>query len=164
MVDTATRENEPDNPVGSGRVERTRYRVARLIGLLLILEAAGLAGIMGLEFSQIGWWVRTEGLSEPSRPEAEALASVLLVPTAALALLAALSLLVLARRGWFLAAVSQGIGLGVCLWLYSETEPEPVYVYPVMVCCIVLVLYLNSRTVRTLFHPAQAPPQRDGQP
>ena len=163
MADTVTHESEPDGPIGFERVERARYRPVRLIGLLLILEAAGLVGIMVLEFSQVNWWIQVEELPDLSRQEVEALASVLLVPTAGLSFLAALSLIILARRGWLLAAISQGLGLGVCLWLYSETEPEPVYVYPVMVYCIVIVLYLNSRTVRMLFHTGQVPREEEEQ-
>jgi len=135
-----------------------------LIGLLLILETVGLVGIMVLEFSQVNWWIQVQELSELSRREVEALATVLLIPTAVLSFLAALSLLILARRGWLLAAVSQGLGLGVCLWLYSETEPELVYVYPVMAYCIFIVLYLNSRTVRHLFHKVQSPPEEVERP
>jgi len=163
MADTVTHESEPDGPIGFERVERARYRPVRLIGLLLILEAAGLVGIMVLEFSQVNWWIQVEELPDLSRQEVEALASVLLVPTAGLSFLAALSLIILARRGWLLAVISQGLGLGVCLWLYSETEPEPVYVYPVMVYCIVIVLYLNSRTVRMLFHTGQVPREEEEQ-
>ena len=164
MADTVTHESEPDGPIGFERVERARYRPVRLIGLLLILEAAGLVGIMVLEFSQVNWWIQVEELPDLSRQEVEALASVLLVPTAGLSFLAALSLIILARRGWLLAVISQGLGLGVCLWLYSETEPEPVYVYPVMVYCIVIVLYLNSRTVRMLFHTGQGQPEEAERP
>jgi len=163
MADTVTHESEPDGPIGFERVERARYRPVRLIGLLLILEAAGLVGIMVLEFSQVNWWIQVEEVPDLSRQEVEALASVLLVPTAGLSFLAALSLIILARRGWLLAVISQGLGLGVCLWLYSETEPEPVYVYPVMVYCIVIVLYLNSRTVRMLFHTGQVPREEEEQ-
>jgi hypothetical protein len=39
--------------------------------------------------------------------------------------------------------------------LYAELEP--VFVYPAMVYCIVMVLYLNSRDVRTVFHPGREP-------
>ncbi|MGI8911361.1 MAG: hypothetical protein ACR2JR_12540 [Rubrobacteraceae bacterium] len=145
-------------------VHRERYRPVRLIGLLLILETVGLVGILGLEFSQVNWWIQVQELPELSRQEVEALTTVLLVPTAVLSFLAALSLLILARRGWLLAAVSQGLGLGVCLWLYSETEPEPVYVYPIMVYCIFIVLYLNSRTVRALFHKRQGQPGKAERP
>jgi len=145
-------------------VQRARYRPVRLIGLLLILETAGLVGILAFEFSQVNWWIQVQELSDLSRQEVEALATVLFIPTAVLSFLAALSLLILARRGWLLAAISQGLGLGVCLWLYSETEPDPVYVYPVMVYCIFIVLYLNSRTVRMLFHTGQGQPEEVERP
>jgi hypothetical protein len=117
---------------------------------------------MAFQFFRAGWRENlTGGLAEWT---AEELAPALFVPTAALALLAALSFLVFSRRGWILAAVSQGLGLAACLWLTSEMEPEPIYVYPIMVYCILLVLYLNSRTVRTLFQPTQPAMRRGGRP
>lgn len=141
-------------------VHRERYRPVRLMGLLLVLQAAGLAGLVLFQLPRIEWrGIQTQVLSMRT---AESLAPVLFVPTAALALLAALSFLVFSRRGWVPAAVSQGLGLGVCLWLYSGTPP--LYIYPIMASCIVLVLYLNSRTVRTVFHPGRVPPERDVQP
>jgi hypothetical protein len=69
--------------------------------------------------------------------------------------MSALSFLLLRRKGWLLAAISQGLSLGVCLWLYSQTQPW--YVYPIMAYCILMILYLNSQDVRVMFHPRRAP-------
>ena len=55
---------------------------------------------------------------------------VLFVPSGVLTLLSALSFLLMRRRGWLLAAISQGLSLGGGLWLYSWYQP--VYVYPIM--------------------------------
>lgn len=170
LADTATHGNAPDGPIGFERVERASYRPVRLIGLLLLLEAAGLVGVIFLEHLQVRLWVTADALRKVSLREIEVLAtdrvlaSALFIPTAALALLGALSFLILFRRGWVLAAMSQGLGLVACLWLYSQSEPEPVYVYPITLYCILLVFYLNSRTVRALFQPGQAPKRRVGRP
>ena len=75
---------------------------------------------------------------------------MLFAPSAVLAALAAFGFLFLSRRGWILAALSQGASLAICLWLYSGSAP--LYVYPVMVYCILMVLYLNSHDVRVVFH------------
>lgn len=158
MADTVTRGGRLVPGSGPDPVRRARYRPVRLIGLLLVLQSAGIAGLVLFQFSRVRW----RGPQDLSAQTAESLASVLFVPTAALALLAALSFLVFSRRGWTVAAISQGLGLGVCLWLYSEITP--IYVYPIMVSCIVLVFYLNSRTVRVLFHPRQVSSKRGGSP
>jgi len=125
------------------------YRPVRVIGLLLILEVLGLAGLGVYEFAQVDWQqLRPEA---PSQRTIEVLALLLFVPPAVMTLLSALSFLLLRRRGWLLAAIAQGVSLGVCLWLYSEFQP--VYVYPIMAYCILIILYLNSQDVRVVFHP-----------
>jgi hypothetical protein len=125
------------------------YRPVRAIGLLLILEVLGLAGLGVYEFAQVDW--QQLGPGAPQQQAIEVLALLLFVPPAVMTLLSALSFLLLRRRGWLLAAIAQGLSLGICLWLYSEFQP--VYVYPIMAYCILMILYLNSQEVRVLFHP-----------
>jgi hypothetical protein len=126
------------------------YRPVRAIGLLLILQVLGLAGLGVYELTQVDWQrVQTE--TSLSQQAIEVLAFILFVPSAVMTLLSALSFLLLRRRGWLLAAIGQGLSLGVCLWLYSELQPW--YVYPVMAYCVVMILYLNSQDVRTIFYP-----------
>ena len=135
----------------SERVEpdKTSYRPVRVIGLLLILEVIGLAGLGAYEALQVDWrQVRFEG--EPSQQVIDALAFVLFAPPAVLTLLSALSFLLLRRKGWLLAAIAQGLSVAVCLWLYSMFQP--VYVYPIMAYCVLMILYLNSHDVRVVFH------------
>jgi hypothetical protein len=137
------------------------YRPVRAIGLLLILQLVGLVGIGAYEFAQVDW--QSIDLDATPPPQAiEAVALALFVPSAVLTLLSALSFLVLRRRGWILAAIGQGLSLAICLWLYSELQPW--YVYPTMAYSIVMILYLNSQDVRTMFHPrrATAKAQRGG--
>jgi hypothetical protein len=129
------------------------YRPIRLIGLLLVLQVIGLAGLGAYEFAQVDWQrIRPEA---PPPQALEVLAFVLFVPSAVLTLVSALSFLLLRRKGWLLAAIGQGLSVAVCLWLYSELQPW--YVYPIMAYCILIILYLNSHDVRMMFHP-----RRDG--
>jgi hypothetical protein len=126
------------------------YRPIRVIGLLLILQVIGLAGLGAYEFSQVDWQ-RVQAEASPPRQVLEVLAFALLVPSVVLTLLSGLSFLLLRRKGWLMAAIGQGLSLAVSLWLYSELQPW--YVYPVMAYGVVMVLYLNSQDVRTIFYP-----------
>lgn len=128
--------------------DTTSYRPIRVIGVLLLLEVAGLAGLGAYELSQVDW--RQVNFENLSQPMTRALGLLLFVPPGILAVISALSFLLLRRRGWLLAAISQGAILAVCLWLYSTLQP--LYVYPVMIYGILLALYLNSRDVRIVFH------------
>ena len=133
------------------------YRPVRVIGLLLVLEVLGLAGLGVYEFAQVDW--QQLGPGTPPQRVIEILALLLFVPPAVMTLLSALSFLLLRRRGWLLAAIAQGVSLGVCLWLY--TEFQPLYVYPIMAYCILMILYLNSQDVRVLFHPRRDKAKRE---
>jgi hypothetical protein len=134
-------------------------RPIRVIGLLLILQVVGLAGLGAYEFTQVDWQ-RVQTGTALSRQAIEVLAFALFVPSAALTLLSALSFLLLRRKGWLPAAIGQGLSLAVCLWLYSELQPW--YVYPVMAYCTLMILYLNSQDVRTMFHPRRVPTKLRG--
>ena len=126
------------------------YRPIRLIGLLLVLQLIGLAGLGAYEFVQVDWQrVRLD--ATPPQQVIEVLAFALFVPSAVLTLLSALSFLLLRRKGWVMAAIGQGLSVAICLWLYTELQPW--YVYPVMAYCTLMILYLNSHDVRMMFHP-----------
>jgi hypothetical protein len=134
-------------------------RPIRVIGLLLILQVVGLAGLGAYEFTQVDWQ-RVQTGTALSQQAIEVLAFALFVPSAVLTLLSALSFLLLRRKGWLGAAIGQGLSLAVCLWLYSELQPW--YVYPVMAYCTLMILYLNSQDVRTMFHPRRVPTKPGG--
>jgi hypothetical protein len=129
------------------------YRPVRAIGLLLAFQVLCLAGLGAHESSQVAWrqtdWLRAVPEAS-SRQVIEAVALILFVPPAVMTLMSALSFLLLRRKGWLLAAISQGLSLGICLWLYSQIQPW--YVYPIMAYCILMILYLNSQDVRVVFH------------
>ena len=129
------------------------YRPIRAVGLLLILQIICLVGLGAYEFVQVDW--QRVRLEVPPQQVIEVLALVLFAPSAVLTLLSSLSFLLLRRKGWILAAIGQGLSLAVCLWLYSQFQPW--YVYPIMAYCTIMILYLNSQDVRTMFHPRRPP-------
>ena len=131
---------------GSGNIS---YRPVRAIGLLLVLQVACLVALGAHEALQVDW--RAVDPEAPSRQVTEAGTLALFIPPAVMTLMSALGFLLLRRRGWLLAAISQGLSLGVCLWLYSQFQPW--YVYPIMAYCILMILYLNSQDVRVVFLP-----------
>ncbi len=134
-------------------------RPIQVIGLLLILQVIGLIGLGAYEFVQVEWQ-RIQLDATPPPQAIEVLAFVLFAPSAVLTLLSALSFLLLRRKGWILAALGQGLCLAVCLWLYSQLQPW--YVYPIMAYCTLMILYLNSHDVRTMFHPRREPAKPGG--
>jgi hypothetical protein len=134
------------------------YRPIRAVGLLLILQVICLVGLGAYEFVQVDW--QRVRLKVPPQQVIEVLALVLFAPSAVLTLLSALSFLLLRRKGWILAAIGQGLSLAVCLWLYSQLQPW--YVYPIMAYCALMILYLNSHDVRTVFHPRRDPAKLGG--
>ncbi len=126
------------------------YRPIRVVGVLLILQLVGLAGLGAYEFTHIDLQrVRLD--ATPSQQVIEVLAFALFVPSGVLTLLSALSFLLLRRKGWVLAAIGQGLSVAICLWLYTELQPW--YVYPIMAYCTLMILYLNSHDVRMMFRP-----------
>jgi hypothetical protein len=139
---------------GSGNIS---YRPVRAIGLLLALQVVCLVGLGAYEFLQVDW--RKVGPETPSRQVIEAVTLALFVPPAVMTLMSALSFLLLRRRGWLLAAISQGLSLGLCLWLYSQNQPW--YVFPIMAYSVLMILYLNSQDVRVVFHPRRTSTRRE---
>jgi hypothetical protein len=129
----------------------TSRRPVRAIGLLLMLEAAGIVAYGAYELSRVDWRSVVAAREAPSRDVVEVLALVLFGPAVVLTLLASLGFLLLRRRGWLLAAISQGAVVATGLWLYAAYEP--VYVYPIMAYAVLMILYLNVHDVRAVFYP-----------
>jgi hypothetical protein len=123
----------------------------RAIGLLLMLEAAGIAAFAAYRFSRVDWRRIAASREAPPAETVETLVLVLFAPAVALTLLSALGFLLLRRRGWLLAAISQGITVATSLWLYTLYEPP--YVYPIMAYAVLMILYLNVHDVRAVFYP-----------
>ena len=137
------------------KADRVSYRPVRLVGVLLVLQAVGLSGLVAyygflrIDLRRLGSWVELRQSMEV------AVVGGVFLPAAILAAVAAVGFLFLRRKGWLLAAIAQTVSLGACLMLYSELQPG--FVYPVMLYSIVMVLYLNSRDVRAVFHPGRDP-------
>ena len=165
--------------------DKTSSRPIRAVGLLLILQAIGLVGLIAYGLLQVDWQqVRSdsqqqglvleiqpdssqqqEGEEESVLEAARAIvAAILFLPSIVLAILGALGFLLFSRRGWLLASLAQTLSLGACMELYYDSVWEkPGFVYPVMVYCILMILYLNSSGVRVVFHSRRKPAKSRGQ-
>lgn len=129
----------------------TSRRPVLAIALLLMLEATGIAAYGAYELSRVNWRSVVAAREVPPGEVVEALVMVLFAPAVVLTLLAALGFLLLRRRGWLLAAISQGVVVATGLWLYAAYEP--MYVYPIMAYAVLMILYLNVHDVRAVFYP-----------
>ena len=129
-------------------------------GALLILQGVGIMGIGVYFFGRIDWdralvvtsgqgLIHVQTVDGPwVKPlEQAVLFAIYYIPPAVLLLLAGLSFLIVRRRGWLLAITAQSLILLACLFAYPD--PRPGFAYPIMAYCILLVLYLNSQSVRT---------------
>src|SRR5829696_8141475 len=88
--------------------------------------------------------------------------AIYFLPPATLLLLAGLGFVLLRRRGWMLASVAQAIIMLVCLFFYGASRPW--FAYPIIAYSILMILLLNSRSVRAVVHrrgltPAEARPE-----
>ena len=147
--------------------QRISYRQVRVVGALLILQGVGLMGLGVYFFGRVDWnralvssgqgQIYVQAIDEPSSQllEQAVLFAIFFLPSAVLLLLAGLSFLVVRRRGWLLATTAQSLILLVCLFAY--TDPRPGFTYPFIAYCILMVLYLNSRSVRAAFHSKEKP-------
>jgi hypothetical protein len=142
--------------------QRTSYPQVRVAGALLILQGVSLMGIGIYFISRIDWdralvftneqgQIHLQTIDGPwLKPlEQAALFAIFFLPPAVLLLLAGLSFLVVRRWGWLLATTAQSLILLVCLFAYPD--PRPGFAYPFIAYCILMVLYLNSRSVRATF-------------
>jgi hypothetical protein len=155
------------------------YRPVRVVGTLLLLQVVGLVSIGVYLFTSIDWdrllaliegQVQTQGarvsldihLPGPLEKQlGQAIAFVIFfLPPAVLLLVAGLSFILLRRRGWLLASVAQSVVLLACLFSYPD--PRPGFAYPIIAYCILMVLYLNSRDVRAVFHSKRITPASRG--
>lgn len=116
-----------------------------------MLEAACIAAYTAYEFSRVDWRRIASSREAPPAETVETLVLVLFAPAVALTLLSAMGFLLLSRRGWLLAAISQGLTVATGLWLYAEYEPP--YVYSIMAYAVLMILYLNVHDVRAVFYP-----------
>jgi hypothetical protein len=149
------------------------YRQTRILGVLLILQVVAMVGIGVWLFTSVDW-ARVLALSNEQgqihaqtidgpwlKPLEQAILYVIyFLPPAILLLLAGLGFVLLRRRGWMLASVAQAIILLACLFFY--TDPRPGFAYPIIAYCILMVLYLNSQSVRAVVHTKRMAPPAGG--
>ncbi len=142
------------------RADGGPQRQVRLVGVLLIFEAVGLLGLVVYNGVLRIVRGRVEIVMEVWGPFETIVVGGVFLTAAIMAAVAAVGFLFLRRKGWLLAAFAQTLALGTCLTLYTELEPR--FVYPIMLYCIVMILYLNSRYVRAVFHSGREPGERLG--
>ena len=139
------------------------YRQTRLLGVLLILQVGAMVGIGVWLFSRIDWDRVKVLANEPGQIQVQTIDGALLkpleqailyviyfLPPAILLLLAGLGFMLLRRRGWMLASVAQALIMLACLFFYGDSRPW--FAYPLMAYSILMILLLNSRSVRAAVH------------
>jgi hypothetical protein len=139
------------------------YRQTRLLGVLLILQVGAMVGIGVWLFSRIDWDRVKVLANEPGQIQVQTIDGALLkpleqailyviyfLPPAILLLLAGLGFVLLRRRGWMLASVAQALIMLACLFSYGDSRPW--FAYPLMAYSILMILLLNSRSVRAAVH------------
>ena len=135
------------------------YRQTRILGVLLLLQVVAIVGIGVWLFTSIDWdrilrlaEEQSQDLPRPLEMQLEQaiLYVVYFLAPVILLLLAGLGFVLLRRRGWMLASVAQAIIMLACLFFY--TDPRPWFAYPIIAYCILMILYLNSQSVRAAVH------------
>jgi hypothetical protein len=135
------------------------YRQTRILGVLLLLQVVGIVGIGVWLYTSIDWdrilrlvEEQTQDLPRPLEMQLEQaiLYVVYFLAPVILLLLAGLGFVLLRRRGWMLASIAQAIIMLACLFFY--TDPRPWFAYPIIAYCILMILYLNSQSVRAAVH------------
>jgi hypothetical protein len=148
------------------------YRQARLLGVLLLLQVVGMVGLGAWLFTRFDWnralkittgsgQINVQSINGPwLEPLERALVfTVYFLGPVILLLLAGLGFVLLRRRGWMLASVAQALIMLACLFFYGDSRPW--FAYPLIAYCILMILFLNSRSVRAVVHrraltPAEA--------
>jgi len=151
------------------------YRQARLLGVLLLLQVVAMVGIGVWLFAMIDWSTVVNLSNEPGQVrlhtedketlkqfERAIVFAVYFLAPVILLLLAGLGFVLLRRRGWMLASVAQALTMLACLFFYGASRPW--FAYPIIAYCILMILLLNSRSVRAVVHrrrltPAEARPE-----
>src|SRR5215212_6572986 len=73
-----------------------------------------------------------------------------------LLLLAGLGFVLLRRRGWMLASVAQSLIMLACLFYYGDSRPR--FAYPLIAYSILMIILLNSRSVRAVVQSRRTAP------
>jgi hypothetical protein len=145
------------------------YRQARLLGALLILQFLAMAGLGVWLTTRVNWdravvLIRGQGQVNVRAVEGPWLKALersiefdvyFLVPMILL-LLSGLGFVLLRRRGWMLASIAQSLIMLACLFYYGDSRPW--FAYPLIAYSILMILLLNSRSVRAAVRSRRAAP------
>ena len=145
------------------------YRQARLLGVLLLLQVIAMVGIGVWLFSRFDWnralnitsgsgKINVQTVEGPwLEPLVQALLFVVyFLGPVILLLLAGLGFVLLRRRGWMLASIAQALIMLSCLFFYGDSRPW--FAYPLIAYSILMILLLNSRSVRAVVQSRRAAP------
>ena len=151
------------------------YRQTRVLGVLLILQVGAMVGIGVWLFASVDWDTIVNLSNKPGQIRLQTsdksvakdfkraiLFAVYFLAPVILLLLAGLGFVLLRRRGWMLASVAQALIMLACLFFYGASRPW--FAYPIIAYSILMILLLNSRSVRAVVHrrrltPAEAGPE-----
>jgi len=145
------------------------YRQARLLGVLLLVQVFAMVGTGVWLFTRFDWDRALRITSGSGKfdvqtvegPWLEPLVRALLFAVyflgpVILLLLAGLGFVLLRRRGWMLASVAQALIMLSCLFFYGDSRPW--FAYPLIAYSILMILLLNSRSVRAVVQSRRAVP------
>jgi len=137
------------------------YRQARLLGVLLLLQVIAMVALGAWLYASIDWSMIMNVSNKPGQIllntndketlrqfERAAVFTIYFLGPVVLLLLASLGFVLLRRRGWMLASVAQALIMLACLFYYGAARPW--FAYPIIAYCILMILLLNSRSVRTV--------------
>lgn len=145
------------------------YRQARLLGALLILQFLAMAGLGVWLTTRVNWdralvvvsgngQFNVQSVEGPwLKPlERSIVFDVYFLVPIILLLLAGLGFVLLQRRGWMLASIAQSLIMLACLFYYGDSRPW--FAYPLIAYSILMILLLNSRSVRAAVQSRRAAP------
>ena len=145
------------------------YRQARLLGVLLLVQVVAMVGTGVWLFTRFDWDRALRITSGSGKIDVQTVEGPWLEPLVRallfavyflgpviLLLLAGLGFVLLRRRGWMLASVAQALIMMACLFFYGASRPW--FAYPIIAYSILMILLLNSRSVRAVVHRRRLTP------
>jgi hypothetical protein len=145
------------------------YRQARLLGALLILQFLAMVGLGVWLTSRVNWdralhvtsgqgQFNVQSVEGPwlKALERSIVFDVYFLVPMILLLLSGLGFVLLRRRGWMLASIAQSLIMLACLFYYGDSRPW--FAYPLIAYSILMILLLNSRSVRAAVRSRRATP------
>ena len=145
------------------------YRQARLLGALLILQFLAMVGLGVWLTSRVNWdralnvtsgqgQFNVQSIEGPwlKALERSIVFDIYFLVPMILLLLSGLGFVLLRRRGWMLASIAQSLIMLACLFYYGDSRPW--FAYPLIAYSILMILLLNSRSVRAAVRSRRAAP------